>query len=43
MPRTAGRSFDFKIIYHNLENKAYSTSGKLGKGGVAQQKPDQTI
>ena len=43
MPRTAGRSFDFKIIYHNLENKEYSTSGKLGKGGVAQQKPDQTI
>jgi len=43
MPRFATRSFDFRIIYHNLENKEYSTSGKLGKGGVTQQKPDQTV
>jgi len=43
MPQFAVKSFNFRIIYHNLENKAYSTSGKLGKGGVAQQKPDQTI
>jgi len=43
MPRFAARSFDYKIIYHNLENKEYSTSGKLGKGGITQQKPDQTV
>jgi hypothetical protein len=42
-PRSAERSFDFKIRYLNLENKAYSTSGKLGKDGVTQQKPDQAV
>jgi hypothetical protein len=43
MPKTAAKSFDFKIRYHNLENKEYSISGKLGKDGISQQRPDQTI